>query len=455
MQQTLDCALECDYLVIGSGAMGLAFADELHTQRPSAEIVLVDQRAKPGGHWNDAYRYVSLHQPAAFYGVNSLSLGPGGAALASCSEILTYYEKVLTNLTASGKVRHFPQCRYLGEREFESLLARGKRYRVEVRKKVVDSTYMKVEVPSTTPPKYDVADDANLMPPNGLPLISEAPAHYVVIGAGKTGMDAVLFLLAQGTDPTAITWIVSNDAWLLDRDTLTPGRTLGWFIGQLELIQGSTSLEDVFLKTEKAKSFMRLDPSVWPTKFRCATVNRSELAALRSVENVVRMGRVSRVERGRLELDGGTLEVEPDTVFVDCTANGLAKREKRLVFDGGRLTLQSVFMCQQVFSAALIAYVESSFDDDETKNRLCEVVPHPEFNLDYLSAMATSNRNFDRWGRDLFGWLRRSRLALPHHESFPKLMINSFRARRIGPPAVATMERILEREHGSSDVVAS
>ena len=29
----------------------------------------------PGGHWNDAYSFVNLHQPSAFYGVNSLPLG--------------------------------------------------------------------------------------------------------------------------------------------------------------------------------------------------------------------------------------------------------------------------------------------------------------------------------------------------------------------------------------------
>ena len=28
---------------------------------------------RPGGHWNDAYPFVRLHQPAAFYGVNSRS----------------------------------------------------------------------------------------------------------------------------------------------------------------------------------------------------------------------------------------------------------------------------------------------------------------------------------------------------------------------------------------------
>ena len=72
---------ETDYLVVGAGAMGMAFADELLTQRPSARVALVDRHSRPGGHWNDAYSFVSLHQPAAYYGVNSLPLGRGGSAL--------------------------------------------------------------------------------------------------------------------------------------------------------------------------------------------------------------------------------------------------------------------------------------------------------------------------------------------------------------------------------------
>ncbi len=63
--------LETDYLVVGAGAMGMAFADEILSQSPGDRILLVDKHAKPGGHWNDAYPFVSLHQPAAFYGVNS------------------------------------------------------------------------------------------------------------------------------------------------------------------------------------------------------------------------------------------------------------------------------------------------------------------------------------------------------------------------------------------------
>jgi hypothetical protein len=33
--------------------------------------VIVDRRHGPGGHWNDTYPFIRLHQPSAYYGVNS------------------------------------------------------------------------------------------------------------------------------------------------------------------------------------------------------------------------------------------------------------------------------------------------------------------------------------------------------------------------------------------------
>lgn len=61
-------ALDTDYLVVGSGATGMAFADTLLAET-DARITIVDRHGKPGGHWNDAYPFVTLHQPSAFYGV--------------------------------------------------------------------------------------------------------------------------------------------------------------------------------------------------------------------------------------------------------------------------------------------------------------------------------------------------------------------------------------------------
>ena len=66
--------LEADYLVVGAGASGMAFADSLITSS-DAEVVIVDRRHGPGGHWNDTYPFIRLHQPSAYYGVNSMPLG--------------------------------------------------------------------------------------------------------------------------------------------------------------------------------------------------------------------------------------------------------------------------------------------------------------------------------------------------------------------------------------------
>ena len=75
--------LTTDYLIVGAGALGLGFLEELILNSSNLQAVIVDKRDKPGGHWNDAYSFVRLHQPACTYGVNSRSLGVGGPDLAS------------------------------------------------------------------------------------------------------------------------------------------------------------------------------------------------------------------------------------------------------------------------------------------------------------------------------------------------------------------------------------
>ena len=61
------------------------------------------------------------------------------------------------------------------------------------------------------------------MPINGLIDIRSPWEKYVVLGSGKTGIDAVLFLLSQNVEPDKILWVMPNDAWLVNRDKLYPG----------------------------------------------------------------------------------------------------------------------------------------------------------------------------------------------------------------------------------------
>ena len=443
--------LETDYLVVGAGAMGMAFTDELLARDANARVVLVDQHTTPGGHWNDGYPFVSLHQPAAFYGVNSEWLGSGGAALASRAEILAYYERVLRKLVGTGRLQHFPQCVYRGEGAFESLLEPGLRYQVAVRKKRVDATYMNVQVPSTRPPPFPVAADIEIVPPNRLPELREPRSGYVVIGGGKTGIDAALFLLERGVDPDRIAWIVPNDAWLLPRELLRP-ENLGDSNVEPEAFTEAGSLDEVMEILEQKRRVLRLSSEVWPTKYRCATVNAEELERLQRIQHVVRLGRVLRIESGEIVLERGRLATDVEQLHVDCTADGLAKRPVRPVFSGDTITLQSLFMCQQVFSAAVIARIESGYDNESEKNDLCRVVQHPEFTRDYVLAMAITTENMENWGRHFGWWLRKSRLSLLHHPSLFRLVRSGLRARKFRAESAAGMQRILAQEFPGKDL---
>jgi len=119
---------DTDYLVVGSGAVGMAFSDVLLTES-DARIVIVDLHDRPGGHWNDAYPFVRLHQPSALYGVNSRPLGNGTKdtsglnagldELATASELLAYFEQVMhrqflpTGPAATSATRRvMPSCRW-------------------------------------------------------------------------------------------------------------------------------------------------------------------------------------------------------------------------------------------------------------------------------------------------------------------------------------------------------
>jgi len=53
-----------DYLVIGSGAFAMAFVDTMLTET-GATFLMVDRRPEVGGHWNDVYPFVRLHQPSS------------------------------------------------------------------------------------------------------------------------------------------------------------------------------------------------------------------------------------------------------------------------------------------------------------------------------------------------------------------------------------------------------
>ena len=417
--------LNTDYLIVGSGAVGMAFADTLVSET-DADVIIVDRFAKPGGHWNSAYPFVTLHQPSQYYGVPGRELskgvldqvGPnkGLNDLATGPEVLAYFDDVMRHdLLPTGRVRYFPLCDYRGDGNFVHKLS-GENFSVTATK-VVDCTYLNTSVPSTHTPNFEVGDGVRFMPLNDLPKITEAPAGYVVIGGGKTGIDAVLWLLEQRVDPDAITWVKSRDAWLLNRKNTQPSmeffeNTLGSQAAQFESIQHATSVDDMFRRLEESGYFLRLDPDVWPSMFHGATVSELELAELRRIKNVVRLGRVQSITTSEIILEQGSVPTSSDHLFIDCSASAITNLEMKPIFQGDLITPQTVRSYQPVFSASAIAHVEVAYETDEEKNALCAVVPLPDTTLDFMKLTLAFMTNQYNWGQDpeMRAWLLNNRL---------------------------------------------
>jgi hypothetical protein len=458
-------SIETDYLVIGAGAIGMAFVDTLLTDT-DAQIVMVDCHHRPGGHWNEAYPFVRLHQPAAYYGVNSRELGQGTKDtvgmnagmydLAGGAELLAYFDQLMQQrFLPSGRVRFLPMSRVVGAYEVESLIT-GARQPVKVRRKVVDGTHSGMQVPSTTPPRYAVAPGVRCVPLNDLPKLAQPQTGYVVVGAGKTGMDACMWLLEQGVDPDHVRWIMPRDPWVLNRANLQAGdeffmNTWGSMTAQLEAVVAAENVQDLMLRLEAAGEWMRIDPRVQPSVYHGAILSQAELAQLRRIHGIVRLGHVKSIDADQIHLDQGSIALAPGTLVVDCSAVGIPSRGAVPVWAGDRITPQWVRSFGTVLSAAFIAHVEATFEDDAEKNALCTPIVPPTLAADWLRMLDTSMRNQQRWSKhpQLQQWLAGSRLNALFHsparikaDETEKIALMQ-RYRQAIKPAVTRMSELL------------
>lgn len=409
--------LETDYLIVGSGAIGMAFADTMLTET-DATMIIVDKYPAPGGHWNVAYPFVTLHQPSAFYGVSSKELSKGTKELvglnkglndvASGAEVLAYYDEVMRyQFLPSGRVQYFPMCEYKGNGKFVSMLT-GEEFEVKVNKKLVDATYLKTTVPSTHTPNFTIAPEVQFMALNDLPKIKTAPAGFVVIGGGKTGIDACLWLLENKVHPDKITWIVSRDAWLIDRKNTQPTEefftdVMGAQAAQFEAVAKADSITDMFDRLEESGVLVRIDKTVRPQMFHGATVSQLELVELRKIKNIVRKGRVQSIEKDKIVFLDGSIPTSPNHIHVDCSASAIVAasvKDKILVFKGNVITPQTVRSYQPVFSASFIAHVEVNYETEKEKNKLCGLVPLPNHDTDWIRMLAALMMNQFNWSQD-------------------------------------------------------
>ena len=211
--------------------------------------------------------------------------------------------------------------------------------------------------------------------------VTQPPAGYVVIGGGKTGIDAILWLLEKDVNPDDIQWVMPRDAWLIDRKNTQPSEEFF-----------ADAIED--------------------------QASQMEIEALRKVKNMVRLGRVTSIENNQIVLEQGTIPTSTEHLHIDCSASALTNLTIKPIFDGDVITPQTVRSYQPVFSAAFIAHIELAYPE-QAKNKICNVVRLPNTLIDWLRLTAAFMMNQYIWSQDenLRKWLLGNRL-----DGFSQLM---------------------------------
>lgn len=449
---------ETDYLVIGAGAVGMAFVDTLLDEDPDCHITIVDKHAKPGGHWNDAYSFVTLHQPSSTYGVNSLELctnrvdqhghNTGMYPLAKHAEILAYYEKVMNDrFRPSGRVEYFPLSEYHEGHVIKGILS-GEEHRITVRRKLVDGTYFKTSVPSTHKPGYEIAEGTPFAIPGDLPGlwkdIENLPQNYVIIGGGKTAMDTGVWLLEAGVSPDKIGWIRPRDSWMFNRKYLQPAehhldRLIEFQVAQMRAAAASETGDEMFAKMGEQGIMLRLDPEVTPSMFHFAVISEAEVELLHSIRQVYRQGRVTKIEPGHMHFANESVAVPEGTLFIDCTASAVpfeARNNPRPFFDGDVITLQLAQTPFVPYSAALAAFLEANFKTDAEKNALVPPAPLTDTTSTYPAAFLSNMQSTGLLSANekVTAWNNKSRL----HPTGPAIV----KLAQEGSPMLAALGQI-------------
>jgi len=172
--------------------------------------------------------------------------------------------------------------------------------------------------------------------------------------------------------------IISRDVWYVLRDGIF--NVDNYWKGAEKLfkpILEENSVVDVFLSLEKAGSIGRLTDKIFPNIFKGPTISTDELDLLRSIKDIVRLGRIVSISLNEIFFEKGTMEFDMNgTLFVDCMVDKLYGYEdfpdNFKFFEPGRINLGPALALFNVsFTSAIVAYLEATFNNDEIKNKFC------------------------------------------------------------------------------------
>jgi hypothetical protein len=205
----------------------------------------------------------------------------------------------------------------------------------------------------------------------------------------------------------------------------------------------------LFARLDATAQLLRADASATPTMYKAATASTFELDELRRIENVIRLGRVRRIERDAIVLDEGSIPTTPRHLHVHCAAAGLNPAPGIPIFREGGITPQPIRTGLIPFNAALVGFIEASGRSLADKNRLCPTNRLPDTPLDWLRGTLIGRTADYLWSKepDVSAWLDRSRLnpsrGLDRFAHDPAVQQASKRFLQHVRPALENLKRLL------------
>jgi hypothetical protein len=156
------------------------------------------------------------------------------------------------------------------------------------------------------PLQFPVDEGVNVLTPNQVyqayvegKADSRSGNKYVVLGAGKTAMDSIVYLQRTvKVKPDDIAWVIPNDVWML---RLTgEGNPWSW---PKKMLKHNGDIDKVCQDLESSGAFTRLDPNIKPTKFRFPVMPDDELKLLRRIKTIIRRGKATAIRRNDTKIE--------------------------------------------------------------------------------------------------------------------------------------------------------
>jgi hypothetical protein len=185
-------------------------------------------------------------------------------------------------------------------------------------------------------------------------------------------------------------------------------------VDHLEAVAECATIDEIIDRLEAREIIFRTDPDVRPGMLKGATVSRGELEQLRMIDDVVRLGRVQRIDLSEIVLDHGTVPTSPDHLHVHCAAPGLGGNPPKAIFEEDAITLQPITRVNLSLSTGLTGFVEASDRTTAEKNRLCRPNAWADTPFDWLHHLLTGVRTELEWmdAPDVLAWIEASRLNI-------------------------------------------